>query len=605
MNFVTKMKQKENIIWALGLSIVLCIVLGVFFDYYYDLNDDVLMKDILAGVYTGTPESRNIQMLFPVSFFISLFYRMVPALPWYGLFLCACHFGCLYLLTVRLLGFFHKAWTKAAAVFLEALLVLTLLLQELLFTQYTVTCTLLAATAAFLFYTCRSEERVKAFFTHNLGSILLVTLAYQIRSEMLLLVLPLICVTGLCRWAVEKPFFTRANAEKYFSVFGGILTGIALSQGVHMAAYGGEEWQQFNRFFDNRTQLYDFLAIPDYEGNEAFYESVGLSRSEQILLKNYNFGLDEEIDDELLLKICNYADGLRTKQASFIATLKKAVENYKYRTFHETDYPWNGFVIGMYLLVLFAALLNRRIRYLWELFCMGVVRTGLWMYILYRGRDPERITHSLYLMEFVILLAMLLREGREWQKKNAGKGAFCGRAPQACFMGLLALFGILCIGGSITRARSEYDRRTELNRNIEAFKDYAKENAENFYFVDVYSTVAYSEKMFAGVDNGAANYDIMGGWAVKSPLTEKKLAYFGIESMEEALLHMDNVYVLVRVKESEELPGLAEWLPDYYAGKGYEVSLLRTDSIIVDGKEVFYVYKIEKNEKVQVRKERV
>ena len=75
-------------------------VLGVFaalrFDYYYDLNDDVLMKDILAGVYTGTPEGHNIQMLWLVSAFISLFYRMIGTLPWYGLFLCLCHFGSLF-----------------------------------------------------------------------------------------------------------------------------------------------------------------------------------------------------------------------------------------------------------------------------------------------------------------------------------------------------------------------------------------------------------------------------------------------------------------------------------------------------------------------------
>ena len=73
-------------------------------------------------------------------------------------------------------------------------------------------------------------------------------LAFQIRSEMLLLVLPLICVTGLCRWACEKPFFTKENAAKYFSVFGGIMAGIVISQGIHMAAYGSADWQKFNSF---------------------------------------------------------------------------------------------------------------------------------------------------------------------------------------------------------------------------------------------------------------------------------------------------------------------------------------------------------------------
>ena len=52
--------------------LILLLLLGLRFDYYYDLNDDVLMKDILSGVYTGAFESRNVQMLFPLSLILSL-----------------------------------------------------------------------------------------------------------------------------------------------------------------------------------------------------------------------------------------------------------------------------------------------------------------------------------------------------------------------------------------------------------------------------------------------------------------------------------------------------------------------------------------------------
>ncbi len=615
MDFMTKMKQKENCIWALGLSVILCAALGIFFDYYFDLNDDVLMKDILAGVYTGTPESKNIQMLFPISFFLSLLYRLAGQLPWYGLFLCGCHFFSIYLITGRLLGFFEKAAAKAAVILIEAGVILALFLQELIFVQYTVTCTLLAAAAAFLFYTSKEENSPGKFFKNNLLSIVLVTVAFQIRSEMLLLVLPLICVTGLCRWACEKPFFTKENAAKYLSVFGGILAGIAVSQLIHMAAYSGADWQRFNRYFDNRTELYDFLAIPPYEGNEAFYESIGMSESEQVLLENYNFGLDEEIDEALLGKISDYAGELRQGQVSFGDSFKKAFEIYKYRTFHATDYPWNLFVLAMYGMVLLAALFNRHFRYLWELLCMGVVRTGLWMYILYRGRDPERITHSLYLMEFVILLAMLLVECRAAKKtgteKESGTAKKTGTEKESAkslrvntcslisgmrigFAGILSLLCLMSIGGSITKVRTEYDRREVLNKEIEALKLYTKENGENFYFVDVYSTVAYSEKMFRNVDNTMANYDIMGGWASKSPLTEKKLAYFGITDMEQAVLNGENVYVIVYAEETVKLPKVQEWLPAYYAEKGHDTVLLLTDTIAVDGREVFAVYTLEK-----------
>ena len=81
------LSKNENRLIALTVTAILILFVGWRFDYYYDLNDDVLMKDILAGAYTGTPESRNIQMLWMISAFISLLYRMGRALPGMG---CSC-----------------------------------------------------------------------------------------------------------------------------------------------------------------------------------------------------------------------------------------------------------------------------------------------------------------------------------------------------------------------------------------------------------------------------------------------------------------------------------------------------------------------------------
>ena len=86
------MKQKKwklqlNNVLSMGMVIALFFIPALFFDFYYDLNDDVLLKDILSGAYSGSPDAHSIQMLYPVSFLISLLYRIFPALPWQGLFL--------------------------------------------------------------------------------------------------------------------------------------------------------------------------------------------------------------------------------------------------------------------------------------------------------------------------------------------------------------------------------------------------------------------------------------------------------------------------------------------------------------------------------------
>lgn len=573
-----KIRQKENKWWALGFSLLFCGITALFFDYYYAINDDMLMKDMLAGIYTGVPEGRNIQMLFPIGWFISLFYRVARNVPWYGIFFCVCHFGCICLIAERLLGFFQKRLVKAAVLVLEAVLLTALFLYELVFAQYTVTSGLLAATAAFLFYTADASGTVRQFFKRNLVSIFLVIIAFQIRTEMLLLLLPLICVTGLCKWAAETLFFTKENAQKYFCVFGAILAGMVVSVGINALAYSSPQWQQFNRFFDNRTELYDFLSVPHYEGNEAFYDSIGLTKSEQKLLENYNFGLDEEIDDVLLGRICDYVKAGRGDKNYVKYTLVKAAKEYVYRTTHLTDFPWNVFVIVLYGMVLIAALGNRHFRFVWELVCMGIVRTGLWMFILYRGRSPERIVHPLYLMELMILLAMLLTECRK-------EGRRFTWIPVA-FAGVLLVMGIASLPSSVEKVSVEYEKREVKNKELEALQDYTRAHADNFYFVEVYSWAFYSQKMFHNVDNRIINYDIMGGWGAKSPLTAKKLEYFQIPDMEQGLLRK-NVFVI-----SEEAD--MSWLTEYYKDQGMEVQVQKADAIYVEGQEVLAVYFLQK-----------
>ena len=61
--------KKENTI-DMVIAGLLILLIGLFvavrFDYYYDLNDDMLMKDIISGSYTGMPNGHNIQMLYPI-----------------------------------------------------------------------------------------------------------------------------------------------------------------------------------------------------------------------------------------------------------------------------------------------------------------------------------------------------------------------------------------------------------------------------------------------------------------------------------------------------------------------------------------------------------
>jgi len=600
------MKEKEQTaqsrpIMSYMIALLLVLLLGLFvairFDYYYDLNDDMLMKDIISGSYTGTPEGHNIQMLYPISWFLSLFYYIVSKISWYGLFFMACHFGCFYLIAVRSQRFFEKWYEKLSVVLVEGLLILAFLLYEVVFVQYTVTAGLLGGTAAFLVYTTEGDLPNKVFLRKNILSILLVILAYQIRTELLLLIFPYICVVGVCKWSEEKTIFTRKSFLRYGILIGSILGGILLSQMVHHVAYGSEEWKTFQRAFDYRTELYDYQKIPPYEENEAFYESIGLDRSEQTLFENYNYAIDPEIDGEKIGEVAAYAKSIRAAEEPFTQRMIRSIKTYlRDVVLGKTQLigiSWNALILCSYLLVILLALGTGAYSYCWKLPFLFAVRSVPWLYIVYGDRAPNRITHTLYLVEFLVLCGMLLalqRNLRNLQEENKmPKYQAIRRMAPMLAVFVLGIFALRYVPSGLQYVQTEYHRREDVNQEYLQLREYCGTHPENVYFLDVYSTVAYSEKLFRQEDNQFDNYEYLGGWAALSPCSYEKLRTLGVESIEDGICNQDGVYVVSHVKRD------ITWLSAYLAEKKYDKKVIEIDRIPSshgDGEKGFVVYQV-------------
>jgi hypothetical protein len=596
----------KNYILTFAVLLLNVVVMAVCFDFYYDLNDDVMMKDIMSGAYTGTPDGHNMQTLYLLGALIALCYRLCRAIPWYGLFLCLCQFGCFYLLGARLTELVDKKWL--------ALLLLTafqwgVCLPHLINVQYTITCAMMSATAIFLFYTTPETEGVKEFIVKNIPAMLLVIVAYQLRTEMLLLSLPFVALAGIFRWGEEgvsqdnvsagkrfslQKMFGKDNVIKYGSVIGVILLGMLLSYSLDFAAYGSLEWKDFRDFFDARTTVYDFypeLVTQDEHSNEL--SQLGVTDVQKTLLRNYNFGLDEKIDTNLLGGIAGYAKQTFAGAQDWGAIFREKARLYLYRSFHDQDAPYNMIVLWAYAAVLLAGFHTRQSK-LPQLALLLLTRTAIWMFVLMRGRDPERITHSLYLIEFALLAAMFVRslQGREAKSPIL-------HGMKVCFV----LFVAVALVSSVQKVQTDQILREAVNQNQKDIDAYCRAHAENFYFEDVYSTVSFSQKMFEHVDNTYANYDILGGWMCKSPLYLEKLSCYtakendtdvnsaagltGSDGAADTMLRQDNVYLIMSDTEAAD-QGFA-WLTDYYAEQGVCVRVEEADVI----NENYKVYRVE------------
>lgn len=587
---------------VLGISAFL---MSLFFDFYFDLNDDTMMRDIMAGIYSGTPDGHNMQTLYPLGAFLALCCRACRTVPWYGLFLFLCQFGCFYLTGLRLLTLLGKRGARLLALLGLVFFQWGIWLTHMVNVQYTITCAMLSAAAVFWVMTTPSSLSGKAFVIKSIPSILLTVLAYQLRTEMLLLSLPFMGFAVWVRWWEERNPFTWKSFGKYAAVLGLMAAGMLLSFLIDLAAYGSGEWRDFRRFFDARTTVYDYY--PEVVTDDAYragLETLGVSPGKQILLRNYNFGLDEEIDTPLLGKVASYAVDAAGGARDWGSIFKESLFLYCYRTLHADDAPYNLLVLLGYAANIISIVIlyyeecdrsgvqtyegdgelpgeegrrRRQKMFLWrtvQLVLLVCMRTALWMFILLRGRDPERITHSLYLLEFAVLAALLFRYH---VKQPGGEGR---RGRMAVFLRGAAVSFLLLTAGrlavTIPSVSADQDRREQANRDWYAIDSYCREHPENFYFEDVYSTVAFSDKLLEKRENTLANYDIAGGWMCKSPLYREKLAQYGISAADEALYRRQAYFIMSDAELQERGFG---WIEDYYAEKGIDVGIREYDRI--------------------------
>ena len=248
---------------AAGVTAALILLLALRYDFWFDINDDVWMKDIISGVYTGTPSARNIQMLFPVSGLVSLFYRITRSVDWYGLFLLACQFGSLFLVLNRACAVQAKTFGKAdgaLALMTGAVAAAALLLPHYVFVQYTLFPGDGSGSGSARSSSgnggsqkmARNESaqessgkgisqkasgnllrvNVKETVCRELPPVLLIIFAFLIRTEMTALMLPLVLTGMVFRFVMETRPEDRLFSKK--NIMTAILTVLMI--GIGMAA---------------------------------------------------------------------------------------------------------------------------------------------------------------------------------------------------------------------------------------------------------------------------------------------------------------------------------------------------------------------------------
>lgn len=578
-------------------TLLLVAIPAIGFDFYYDLNDDTLIKDIVSGAYTGTPSGYSVQLLYPLSSAISLMYKAVPDFAWYGLFLCVCQFGALFLIAVRLTAIFKSAKGRMLALVMELFVFWGLFLRELVIVQYSVTAGMCMMCAIFLFSTSDSKRGKGALV------LFLVVLSFMIRTKVCLMLMPFLLFAGLCKWAAEEKIFTVENFRKYLLSAGAALLFMLAVLSLDMLAYRVNEWSSFRGFFDARTRLYDFYGIPGYDDNADFYETAGLSKESYTLLQNYNFALDDSIDTWLFDSIAEYQGQRLNSTFGFVSknSLKEAIWLYKDRLLHSfsiMDFAVMTAYITYVIISLLSAAKSMHMRTAFfgimpKITALLLIRSVLWLYLYMVDRALGRVAAPLIMAELACIAGFTLNDMRRCAAFADALKRKRGITASTVYLLAIFMLAVLYAYG-FAAVSSEYEARERADKRWNAFMEYCRKNKDNYYVMDVYSSTSYegapySEKIFKDVDNSYKNFDYCGGWLAKSPLARQKLADRGFKDMQTALLSGKGVCFAAAPDKD------MGWIEAYYAARGVGVSCEAVDAISADTNETaFLVYELKK-----------
>ena len=501
-----------NILLALCIAVITWGIVAIGFDFFYDLNDDVLIKDILSGAYTGTPSGYNNQMMYPISVLIAGLYRLIPTVPWYGIMLMGGLAASVTIIAYRLLCYTLNIWIKLAMSVFAIVFILGIYLDEITNMTYTVVSAMLA-TAACVWVLTDNNLRLR----DNIVPIVLCIISFNIRSEMFLLMCPYMAAVALIKFIFDLSKKTLRNLSEIAVV---ILAGIVITFLIDTIAYSGSEWREYRRLFDARTEVYDFTGIPEYDTNEDFYESEGITREQWQLLVDYNYALDENITADTLEKIASYVRSGEAKDANgnpytrANVGIKTAIGQYIRSIVDFTAdpmyMPLRLIVTLLFIALIILSVLSRRVDTLVVLTVVFLCRSVPWIYFYYSGRPVERLSHPMFFIEAAILLSMLCQTKID-------------RLDKGLVYLTLILILVLCVVNLKTEwgdTARQMREREEVNASYEKLCEHTT-TTEGYYLIDVYSTVDFTEKVFAPQAD-KSNQMLAGGWMAGSPLDAKK-----------------------------------------------------------------------------------
>lgn len=496
---------------------------------FFIQNDDMVMRNIVSGVYTEGPDAHAIFIMYPLSFLLKSLYSVLPSVPWYGFFMVS--FTHLSILTILIsIGkLFDRLLEKCIAGILGYAVFLFIGFNFYVSNEFTVTSGLLACAAIFLVAISKEFKLSREIFA---GFLLLFSMWY--RFEMFEMMVPFLFVAFALR--MYRAYENKEFKAWFFKVVMELLAIAVLAGGsrlINFRAYSSSEWKAFYTMNDARAAIFDFDALQPYEDYLAITSENPISYENYAALQSFKYGMVEDITLEDVLKVADANNAAKNQWKQYYRASSKLVLDTVHALI-ESFATFGGLLTLIIFLTAFALgiALKRKEIIFTSLFAYGgmVILAG---WLAYRERLIDRVLVPVYFVTILLIVASMSGIYKKVEKVSL-ELVVCGLVVCA-FLGAFGLY-------KKRDAVNYYNSLIYFNEQWRCSSIGMANYPDNIYLVDLdvmpQNTLALDER-------GACseNQIYITSWLWKSPIWEQHKQKLGIGNIKEAFLEKENVYL--------------------------------------------------------------
>lgn len=586
-------KFDYNIIFFLLLPLLI-FELGNITVIFYN-NDDFYLNQIASGEFTGTPQAHLLHIGYITGLLLKGLYTVLPAIPWYGLLLFIYGYVSIMLSVYSVTKQIEKTAFRIATSLFFAFISIPFLWIHIIELQYTTITAVVCAASLVHFYIAKEEPKPSIFLVKTLPSIIMFLLAVEIRDKACFMFLPTFFLVGVIKW------FKNHKLLKSILAYGGVLLCLCiLAFGINKIAYSSEEWNSFRTYNTARENIVDYNGYPDYETHRKEYEELGITpASYESATTRYQLLLDENINTNFMVQMEEMSHHFKPDIKQMVSTfLNRHISDY-------SDRPLNLIVYVLYFFTLLLIVCTKCWKSLLDVGALFAGRMIVWLYLLYIGRPMPRVTQGVYVMEFLMLLAILCSNnllqarGKKTKNEDSKEKPAELKPIQKHFHRIIILLFVAasifsCIKWGIPNfitIREHSISRNNFSVAYDELQNYFYENGENLYLLDTNSFSYFTEDVFTQNEASRANTILLGSWTANSPWTDSVARRFQITSYEEAAVSRDDIYFVFMNTEGTGY----EYLERYFQSKYPNSHIKIHDTLLTSNGLEFYVLKVQNN----------